>query len=187
MKKMLFILLAVMSTATMFAAEEAVIEQTNVTEAVYLWRDGCKIYQGDQLLTQQEYKNLLRNTCPEAFAQYKKGTVMANWGWGVFGAGALSMVASCIPLYLPNPYSSDPESGEWPQHHQFADARLTAGLAMIFVGTVVVASSIPIICVGYAKRDKSLGIYNLQCNKQEPAITYSVTAGQNGLGLAINF
>ncbi len=179
MKKMLLILLAVICSTTMFAEQPAANP--------YLWRDGSKIYQGENLLTQREYKNLLQNTCPAAFAQYRKGEVMANWGWGIFGAGALSMVASCIPLYLPNPYSSDPESGEWPQHHWFSDATLAAGLSMIFVGTAVVASSIPIICVGYAKRDKSLGIYNLQCKQKEPAITYSLTTGQNGIGFAVNF
>ncbi len=200
MKKMLFLLLAVMSAATMFAEQP--------TETPYLWRDGCKIYAGDQLLSQQAYKNLLKNTCPEAFAQYRKGEVMANWGWGVLGVGALSMVASCIPLYLPNPYSKteptpvpgptgvgeytpDIENAgtedEWAKHHGFNDATLAAGLSMIFVGTAVVASSIPIICVGYAKRDKSLGIYNLQCKQKEPAVTYSLTAGQNGIGFVVNF
>lgn len=188
MKRILFIMLAVIVAATMFAEQPAANP--------YLWRDGGKIYQGENLLTQRAYKNLLQNTCPEAFAQYRKGEVMANWGWGVLGAGALSMVASCIPLYLPNPYpygmeqdeyGSFVEVGDWSKHHGFDDATLAAGLSMIFVGTAVVASSIPIICVGYAKRDKSLGIYNLQCRKQEPAITYNLTAGQNGLGFAVNF
>ncbi len=190
MRKMLFILMTIIIATNTMAQEP-------VASAAYLWRDGCKIYQGDQLLTQQEYKNLLKNTCPEAFAQYRKGEVMANWGWGVLGAGALSMVASCIPLYLPNPYPYHDEVNAdgnvvfnhdlWAKHHMFDDAKLAAGLSMIFVGTAVVASSVPIICVGYAKRDKSLGVYNRQCLRKEPAITYSLTAGQNGLGLAVRF
>lgn len=180
MKKMLFILLAVITTATTFA-------QQPTTAPAYLWRDGSKIYQGQERLTQREYRNLLQNTCPEAFAQYRKGKVMANWGWGVLGAGAFSMAMSWIPLCPRNPYSSTMESGEYYEHMHFNSAKTTGWASMMIVGALVMTSSVPIICVGYAKRDKSLGIYNLQCRKQEPVVTYSLTAGQNGLGIAVNF
>ncbi len=211
MKKMLFILFAVMSAATMFAAEEAASEPT-ITEANYLWRDGCKIYQGDNLLTKQEYKNLLQNTCSEAFAQYKKGTVIANWGWGLLGAGAVIAVGIGVPLFHfatsdrlhisqpaplpPNPTQEDIDAYNqreqmfWEMQHAITrryENSYSASIAMMSIGGVMAVGSVPMICIGYSKRHKSLTTYNQQCVRQEPAITYNLTAGQNGIGLAVNF
>ncbi len=210
MKKMLFLLLAVMSAATMFAAEPA--SEPTITEANYLWRDGCKIYQGENLLTKQEYKNLLQNTCPEAFAQYKKGTVIANWGWGLLGAGAAIAVGIGVPLWflapaerphiaLPAPLPDNPTQEEidaynqreqmfWEMQHAIERRYhniYSASIAMMSIGGVMAVGSVPVICIGYSKRHKSLTTYNQQCVRQEPAITYSLTVGQNGLGLAVQF
>ncbi len=201
MKKLLFFLLAVMTAATVFAAEETAIQPTT-TEANYLWRDGSKIYQGDNLLSKQEYKNLLQNTCPEAFAQYKKGTTIANWGWGFLGAAGALMLGVAVPvLYAPNPHEApefmpgeDATKEEWNAYftqinkkHAFGDAMVGTFFTMVGVSSLFVATSIPLISVGYSIRNKTLTTYNQQCLLQQPAITYSLIAGQNGIGFAINF
>ncbi len=200
MKKLLFILLTVMSTAVVMA-EENVTAPTTTSDVAYLWRDGCKIYQGEQLLTQQEYKNLLKNTCPEAFARYDKGTKIANAGWGLMGAAGVLMFGVAIPvLYAPNPIEvpdfpgidASPEALDeyWTlehKRHSYGDAKLGAFIGLLSTHCVLLATSVPLISVGYSMRHKSLTTYNQQCLRQEPAITYSLTAGQNGIGFAVNF
>ncbi len=179
MKKMLFLLLAVMSAATMFA------EQHNATVEPYLWRDGSKIYQGDNLLTKQEYKYLLQNTCPEAFRQYQTGKRLMTAGWSVFGVGAAGftifglggVVGQLIgdAINPPDPCCDTMPGLFW------------IGIVAMPIGAGVMLLSTPLLGVGYSLRNKSVKTYNQQCAPKGPAITYSITAGQNGLGFAINF
>ncbi len=196
MKKVLFILLAVMSTATMFAAEEAATEQTNTTaetlsaDVPYIWRGGKDFYAGKTLLTKEECQALLKLNCPEAFRQYDKGQKLIKAGWSVFGVGMLCAVASGVSIALPVFYDPD-ENGmhdcATSEFHKYESNCILAAQLLLISGSALVGSSIPILCVGYTNRNNSVMTYNTRNSKHEPAITYNITAGQNGLGLAINF
>ncbi len=181
MKRILFLVFALMATTAMFAAEES---NDKTVEANYLWRHRGNIYAGKTFMVEAAYVNLLKNTCPQAYNQYLKGEKLIRAGWGVFGAGAAVMAICWIPLCLENPYSPINEVDEY---SRFMSIQYQSSQVAAILGGLAVASSIPIICVGYTTRDKSMNTYNLQCVDNEPAITYNITAGQNGLGLAINF
>ncbi len=186
MKKILFILLVVMSAATMFAAEEAATETATTVEALdgYMWNDGKDFYVGRTLLTKQACENLLKNTCPAAFRNYDNSKKLIKAGWSTFGIG-LVLTASCwVPVLLNNPYDSYTEHDKWSQFYNATDIALQVWLV---AGCAVTVSSIPVLCVGYSNRNKTANIYNYQCMKKEPDIRYMLTAGQNGLGFAVNF
>ncbi len=175
MKKLLLILFAAFTAATIFAAEP-VTEQTttDVSTISYLWRDGKDFYLGKTLLTKQACENLLKNTCPEAFRQYDKGQKMIKAGWSLLGIGIFMWATSpCMYFMFDDLY--DDNVGVIMQE--------TWG----FVGFVATISSVPIACVGYATRKKTPDIYNYRCMQREPDITYNITANPNGLGFAINF
>ncbi len=184
MKKILFILLAVMSAATMFAVELA--SEPTITEANYLWRDGSKIYKGDNLLTKQEYKYLLQNTCPEAFKQYKHGQNLIISGWTLFGVGAGIFTLVGVGGFATQAiaYTIDPPDPDRPEMPGAIFIGVYFGMP---IGAGVMLAGVPILSVGYSLRNKSVKTYNQLCVNKEPAITYSLTAGQNGIGLAINF
>ena len=56
------------------------------------------------------------------------------------------------------------------------------------IGGVMVLTSVPLLSVGYAKQKKSIKTYNKQCSSPSiPPISFNLTAGQNGLGIAMNF
>ncbi len=180
MKKLFFILLAVMSTATMFAVEAAT-ESTTTVEALdgYLWNDGKDFYVGRTLLTKQECENLLKNTCPEAFRQYDKGQKLIKAGWSSFGIGLFLTATSWVPVTFNNPYGND-----WDKYYHMQDIVMHVwGLT----GCALTLSSIPLLCVGYSSRNKTANIYNYQCMNKEPDIRYMFTANSNGLGFAIHF
>ncbi len=189
MKKTLFILLAVMCSATMFAAE-------NIVPA-YLWRFQGQYYAGETPLTEQMHLNLLKNTCPEAYAQYKQGKLLTNTGWSMMAACpvlifCVGVPALCADPNLP-PYNYVYDGIEiihdevWEQRQRTFQRKRAAFWSIFGIGCASFVASIPIISVGYAKRNQSTETYNLQCASKEPVITYSLTAGQNGLGVAINF
>ncbi len=186
MKRLFFILFAVICSATMFAAEEAAKETTTTVGALdgYMWNDGKDFYVGRTLLTKKECENLLKNTCPEAFRLSEKSDRLIKSGWSTFGAG-LFLTASCwIPVLLNNPYDYDTEYDKWSHFYDATDIALQVWLV---AGCAVTVSSIPVLCVGYSSRNKIANVYNYQCMKKEPDIRYMFTAGQNGLGFAINF
>ncbi len=139
-------------------------------------------YHNGKYMSKKEYKNLLRNTCPEAFALYRKGNNLVNCGWTFLVLGPAIACGAGLPLWL-TAYNY------YDYHIQGInlDAQtfmIASGIACVSVGGSMLLSSIPMLSVGYTKRKKSMMVYNTNC---EPAITYNLTAGQNGIGLAINF
>ncbi len=185
MKKVVFLLFALLSATMMFAAEEVAKEQTsdNILPT-YLWRDGGKFYQGETLLDKVAYQNLLRNTCPEAFKQYQKGRRLMTAGWSVFGVGA-GVFALGTGLIVANIVilENDPSTDEIIT----SPLGLAFGLGICYpIAGGLMLTSVPILAVGYTERNKSVDTYNLH-HAPEPAVTYHITAGQNGIGFAINF
>ncbi len=188
MKKILFILLAVICSATMFAEKK---------EANYLWKYQDQYYVGQTPITQQMQLNLMKNTCPEAYQQYKQGKLLTNTGWSLMAACPVLILGVAVPALCadPNlpPYNYTYNGVEivrdevyWQRQHTF-HAKRAAFWSVFSIGCASFVASIPLISVGYHKRNHSIETYNLQCAPKEPAVTYSLTAGQNGLGVAVNF
>ncbi len=188
MKKILCILLAVMSAATMVAEEKAT--------PAYLWQYQGQHYAGQTPLTKQMHLDMLKN-CPDAYAQYQQGKLLTTTGWSMMAACPVIILcvgvpALCADPHLP-PYNYAYDGVEiirdevWAQRQQTFKAKRAAFWSMFGIGCASFVASIPIISVGYAKRNQSIETYNLQCAPKEPAVTYSLTAGQNGLGVAVNF
>ncbi len=171
MKKLLFLLFALITTATIFAQEQTT---NTLTASDYVWRSGKDIYCGDQLLTRREYKNFLKNTCPRAYGQYKKADRLMKAGWSVFGVGATFFTMGGV-FFIADAATDD-----------YTGLGIVATLVNVPITGACLAASIPMLCVGYKERDRSIATYNMLC-QSEPPITYNITAGQNGIGLAINF
>ncbi len=192
MKKILFILFAIMTTATILADEKA-----ETTAPAYLWKYQGQYYTGEMPISKQTHINLLKNTCPEAYAQYKQGKMLTNTGWSMMAACPIlilcvGMPTLCVEPNLP-PYNYAYDNVEiirdevWEQRQHAFKVKKAAFWSIFGLGWASFVASIPIISVGYSKRNQSIETYNLQCAAKEPVITYHFTASQNGVGLAINF
>ncbi len=186
MKKLLFILFAVMTTASVFAEENLLPASTpsDLTHLEFIRRSGKHFYQGDQLLTKHEYASLLKTTSPEAFRQYQKGKKLITAGWSVFGVGAAGFtiigLGGVVGQFIGDAINPpDPCCPTMP-------GLLWIGVVAMPIGAGVMLLSTPLLAVGYSQRNKSIKTYN-QCIATEPPITYSLTANKNGLGFAINF
>ncbi len=193
--------------------EDIVYSKKELTPA--LIRTGKEYSYNGQYLTKREYENLLRNTCPEAYSQYKKGNTLVKTGWGLFGAGfvligggiTLATIGSAIYSENQGTFSTEPDFLEQYENGkdgyyifegnfvrteeqnrlcEKGDAIAGTGTAILSVGCGGLVTSIPLLSVGYTKRNKrALDTFNRKC--AEPAVTYNLTAGQNSIGLAINF
>ncbi len=188
MKKLLFILFAVMSTASIYAAEDtAGIEATaptDLTPQEFVWRSGKHFYQGDQLLTKHEYVSLLKTTSPEAFRQYQKGKKLMTAGWTVFGIGAAGFtifgLGGVVGQFIGD--AINPPNPDQPT----MPGLLWIGVVAMPIGASVMVLSTPLLGVGYSYRNRTVDTYNATL-KNEPPITYHITAGENGIGFAVRF
>ncbi len=92
------------------------------------------------------------------------------------------MLGIGLPLYLTSFGKQDIGYGLYVYDHKWA-----AGIAMFAIGGASILTSIPLLTIGTPKKHESVEIYNRRCANNAPDITCNLTAGQNGIGLAINF
>ena len=123
----------------------------------YLLRTGNTYYYEGRAMRGDVYAQFLQSKCTDAYTKYKYGKNMANVGWALFGVG-LGLDVLCS-WWLP--YSWIPA--------------LACEIACI-----------PTLIVGYNHMHKSADVFNATCNNK-PQAYWSVTASENGFGLAFNF
>ena len=153
-------------TASSTAMERYNIERMGPNEYIYMGK----------YMDKKEYEMFLRNNCPKAYGQYRVGKQLINAGWGVFGGGMAVFAGGCVMFG----FSFMSEN----------DGLLAGGLALMNVGGVFVAAvgGGTLLGIGYKKRNNAYKIYNNTCaSSSATPLTFNLTAGQNGLGIAMQF
>ncbi len=119
-----------------------------------------KYYYGNQLIGSDQYVQLLRERCGLAFTEYRNGSIMAGAGWGALGGGLFVVGMTAWNI--------------WP---------------VAIVGGAFALASVPLLVVGYNKRNKSLDIYNMQCvgGGQPYAVELRFHSSMQGVGLTLTF
>ena len=131
----------------------------------------------NKTMNKKEYSNFLKNNCPEAFSQYKSGKKLIGAGWALFGVG-LAATAGGGAVVLVGEISSSSSSV----------SMIVTGITILSVGSAMTVASIPMLGVGYSRCKKSVKTYNNKCASPDiQPLSLNLTAGQNGLGLALNF
>lgn len=148
-----------------------------------LTRSGNTYFYDGKAMDKKAYIRFLETNCPAAWQKANTGYKTATAGWCLLGIGAALEVGGIIGAiatagHIVNADSVDP----------YATTNSMLGLtAMYYIGGVSVLASIPTISVGYAKMHNSVDVYNVSCTASEARPYLSVQAGQNGIGLALNF
>lgn len=132
----------------------------------------------NKTMNKKEYSNFLKNNCPEAFSQYKSGKKLIGAGWALFGVGLAATAGGGVGLALVGETSSSS-----------SDVFMVVTVSTILsVGSAMTLASIPMLGVGYSRCKKSVKTYNNKCASPDiQPLSLNLTAGQNGLGLALNF
>ena len=147
-------------------------------------------------MDKKAYVRFLETNCPEAYKQYNKGKKVIISGWCLFGAGLACAGGGVLHQYLADINWKNHVSGMYYNYSQEQKDKVNAqeekyeilSYAMIGFGGLMTVTSIPVLSVGYAKQKKALRIYNKQCSSPSiPPLTFNLTAGPNGLGVAMNF
>ncbi len=131
-------------------------------------RDGY-YFKGSKPMQYAEYLKFIEKNCPAAYKQHKQGTAMFWSSYVMLLAGVGMTTGGALSWGLAESHDSS-----W-----------AAGIAVCTIGAATFITSIPLMCVGLKKRTTSHETYNRECSREE--ITCNLTAGTNGIGLAINF
>ena len=136
-------------------------------------------YMGDQRMTEDQYFDFIKQNCQVAWESYQKGNLLWKQGWALFGVGMGLMIPGSVlfPLGFDGRYNY-PEL--W-----------IPGIIFLTSGSVLTTASIPCIIVGGIKKYNSHNVYNESCASRQQAfstpITFGITSGANGIGVAMNF
>lgn len=123
----------------------------------YLIRTGNRYHYNGMEMRGDVYANFLKNNCTEAYTKYQKGKTVSTVGWILLGVG----VGLDLGFAWWTPYTG-------------------------YIGLACEIACIPTLIVGYSQMHSSAEIFNASCGRSSMT-SWSVTASENGIGIALNF
>jgi len=130
-------------------------------------------------MSNNEYEWFLLNNCPQAYKLHKSGKQMITAGWVLFSTGLAMAIGGGVILGI---YDSD-------HNGDFKNLVIPVGIPLLTIGVGIggIAGS-TLLGVGYKRRKKAYEMYHNSCvSSSVTPIIFNLTAGQNGLGLAMQF
>ena len=150
------------------AVEKYSIQRMGINEYMY----------AGTYMDRKAYEQFIKNNCPQAYKKYKDGKKWYIAGWSIFAAGMVITGAGIGMLVSveKNDYYRRETGGE------------DAGEALVITGPVLAGLAFIPIGIGHGMRNHAYKTYNKKCASSSAApITLNLTAGSNGLGLALQF
>lgn len=126
-------------------------------QPTYLLRTGNRYHYNGTEMRGDVYANFLKNNCAEAYTKYQYGKSVSTAGWVLLGVG----LGLDLGFAWWVPYTS-------------------------YVALACEIACIPTLIVGYTQMHRSADIFNASCGHSS-MMSWSITAGENGFGLALNF
>lgn len=126
------------------------------------------------MMDKKAYEDFIYKNCPEAWRKYQSGKRTIAAGWAFFSVGlALTSMWGLVAI-------------ESDYNRTIDDIQLTAIILGSTGAGMTAGLGIPLLAGGYATRNNAYKKYNQKCASATP-ISFNFTAGQNGLGIAMQF
>lgn len=158
-----FVLTSDEVSSILFAHGDVKIFERDIEKSVvvnntpYIYRNGNRYTYDGVTMKGAVYADFLSKNCTAAYDKYKHGHNIATAGWVLLGVGLGLDLGFSWWL----PYSG-------------------------YIGLVCEIACIPTLIVGYTQMHRSAEIFNTSCGRNS-LTSLSVTASDNGIGLALNF
>ncbi len=146
-------------TTSITSSSESI--ENSETLPLLKWESG--VYNGVHKMSKEEVYILYQRISPEAYVLYNKGRKNQGWGIALVCVGGVNTILGVIN----------------------AAGGSAIGYADIALGAGLVGGGAALISAGQKKMRNSVNTYNDKRNSTN--ISWNITAGQNGIGLAINF
>jgi len=161
-------------------------EENSISKGVITKISNNEYRIGETKMDRKAYENFLYENCPQAWKKHlqAKRTIAAGWSFFSIGIALTSMWGL---LGVQDEYVQYRDSyGNYHGYYKTSgELEVTAislgsiGAGSAFLGSLLLAG-------GYGAKAKAYKIYNKTCAYSTP-ITFNLTTGQNGLGIAMNF
>lgn len=167
-------------------ADSKKVTSVSASDGAIIKREGINDYYiGGEWASRKMYYQFLEDNkeqCRRAYHQYQKGHKMTKAGWSLLGIGAACMLTGGICWGASgSPGIKSFENGGY-------DDDFKAGFCLLIIGTAPLFSSIPLLSVGYSKKNNAYKLYNESCApKKTAAVTLNLQSSRNGIGLALCF
>lgn len=136
-------------------------------------------------MDRKAYEQFLRENCPQAYKKYNDGKKWYIAGWSIFGAGmALTGVGIGMLVAAGNSDYDRSTDKEYRNKWSSIDA---GGEALVITGPVIAGLAFIPIGIGHGMRNNAYKTYNKKCASSSSNLTFGITAGKNGIGLAMKF
>jgi len=131
-------------------------------------------------MSNKEYEWFLFNNCPQAYRLHRSGKQMITAGWVLFSTGLAMAIGGGVMTAMAFNRNSNANIDP--------NAFGAGGMSLLTIGAVIGgAGGGTLLGIGYKKRNKAYDMYNNQCASSATPLTFNLTAGPNGLGIAMNF
>ena len=131
---------------------------------------------GKNQMDEKMFINSLKKNNTAAYKQYMSGKKLIPTSFGLLGGGLAMILVGTVGYF-----TFDSEGKGIPAWEGETTMYILAPL-----GIAAIATSVPLLCVGYKRQKNAINMFNEQ-NNQQPALTLNLQASQNGIGLALNF
>ena len=134
-------------------------------------------------MDKKAYAEFLMFNCPQASKQFELGKKLSLAGWGCLGGGIALAVAGGVLVGVNGvtKTSTSSNGGTTTSTYSFNGT----GLMLLVPGCLATVGGAVLVPLGYAKQKKSVDIYNNNCATNK--LTFNLTAGSNGIGVAMQF
>ncbi len=148
---------------------------------------------GNLRMEEEVYFEYIKNNCKDAWDSYKTGSKLFRAGWGLFGGGSGLFLAGIALAAVGNfgvyTITYNKRTGEVINTSltQSQEDCFYSGVVLLSFGSAALSASVPLIIIGAVKKNNSHEVYNESCAKSQPPMSLNLQAGENGLGIALQF
>ena len=175
MKKILFVLVMLVSAAVGMAQESPAIG--NNENVMLIERIGDTYYYNNQAMNKKDCVEFLADNSIPIYKEFHRGYTLSKKGWWLLGAGlgleVTGSVLSIAAFFAPSEAAMA--------------TMLGLGITSIIVGTGCEIACIPVLAIGYSRMHDSVDHYTIQQRSKQRTLDLSINASQNGIGLALKF
>lgn len=151
------------------------------------WLGVKKYTYGATQMDEKAFRIFMQKNNRQAYLKYMQSNQMIYAGWGTLAGGALCLAAMGVCIEKENFWYSEYRRNDNDSYWEKSDDYYSAWVALVSIGSAAVATSVPLLCVGYTRQKNAIKMFNEQNSIQEPALSLNLQASQNGVGLALSF